>query len=152
MSLYRQAGGRNIGTIAAWLIAALLLGGLGGFLFGKGSVDEPPLTELVADARAELAPAAAGLELVPVEYGSSVRGGRVVEPTEYGASRAAAGRAADALAAAAEDMRAVDAAGYAAATHAMRLLEDSMQTRAPASRVDSLARAAAGRVETLAGD
>jgi hypothetical protein len=149
MSLYRQAGGRSTGTIAAALVAGLLVGSLAGFLIGKGSADEPSLSELVADARGELAPVAAGLELVPVEYGSSVHGGRVVEPTEYGASQAAVARAEQALTAAGKDIRAIDPAGYAAAFGAVRTLADAIDARATAERVDSLARAASARVESL---
>ena len=133
------------------LVAGLLVGALAGFLLGKGSADEPSISELVADARVELAPVAAGLELVPVEYGNSVRSGRVVEPTEYEASQAAVARAEQALTAAGEDLRTIDPVGYAAAVESMKLLSSAVEARVAAARVDSLARQASARVETLAG-
>jgi hypothetical protein len=152
MSLYRQAGGRSAGRIAAVLAAGLLVGCLIGFLIGRGSVDDPSLSQLVSDTRAELAPVAAGLELVPVEYGNSVRGGRVVEPTEYEASRAAAARAEQSLTAAGKDLRAIDPVGYAAAFGSVRSLSEAIDSRMSGAKVDSLARAASARVEALTGD
>lgn len=151
MSLYRQAGGRSAGVIVLALAAGLLVGGLTGFLAGKGSVEDPSLSELVADARAELAPVAAGLELVPIEYGHSVRDGRVVEPTEYEASQAAVARAEQALNAAGADLRVIDAAGYAAASGSVRALSQAIDSRSSDPKIDSLARAASARVEVLAG-
>jgi hypothetical protein len=150
MSLYRQAGGRSAGAIAAVLITGLLVGCLAGFLIGRSTAPDPSLSELVADARAELAPVAAGLELVPVEYGNAVRSGRVVEPTEYEASQAAVARAEQALTAAGTDLRAIDPAGYAAAVESMKLLSSAIEARAAAARVDTLAQAASAKVESLA--
>ena len=151
MSLYRQAGGRSAGRIAAALVIGLLIGGLAGFLICRSTASDPSLSELVADARAELAPVAAGLELVPVEYGSSVRGGRVVEPTEYAASQAAVARAEQALTAAGTDLRAIDPVGYSAVLDSLRALSGAIDARASGTKVDSLARAASDRVEVLAG-
>jgi hypothetical protein len=151
MSLYRQAGGRSAGTIVAVLVAGLLVGCLTGFLIGRGTASNPSLSELVADARAELAPVAAGLELVPVEYGGSVRDGRVVSPTEYEASQAAVARAEQALIAAGKDLRAINSAGYAAAVESTKHLSSAVEAKATAARVDSLARAASAKVEILAG-
>jgi hypothetical protein len=152
MSLYRQAGGRSAGIIAATLVAGLLVGALAGFLIGRGTADEPSLSELVADARAGLAPVTAGLELVPVEYGNSVRSGRVVEPTEYEASQAAVARAEQGLTAAGTDLRAIDFAGYVASLGAVRSLSEAIDARSPDAKVDSLAHAANAKVEALAGD
>jgi hypothetical protein len=149
MSLYRQAGGRSAGVIAVVLIAGLLIGALTGFLIGKGTASESSLSEQVADARAELAPVAAGLELVPVEYGNSVRDGRVIEPTEYEASQAAVERAKQTLTVAGEDLRIIDPAGYSTALRAVRTLSEAIDARASAARVDTLARAANVRIERL---
>lgn len=151
MSLYRQAGGRNAGAIVVALAAGLLVGGLTGFLAGKGSVEEPSLSDQVAGARAKLDPVAAGLELVPVEYGNSVRDGTVVEPTEYKATQAAVDRARQGLTAAGADLRVIDPVGYSAAVAAVRSVSDAIDARTSATRVDALARAAETRVESLAG-
>jgi hypothetical protein len=150
MSLYRQAGGRSPRTIAAVLLAGLLIGALGGFLAGRGSVEEPTAAEAVADARAELAPVAAGLELVPIEYEGAVRNGRVVARTEYEATKAAAGRAAADLDAASEDLQAIDATGYEMAEQAVDKLIEAIAAVAPSAQIEALARAANNRVESLA--
>lgn len=151
MSLYRQAGGRNAGAIVLALAVGLLVGGLTGFLSGKGSAEDPSLAVLVADARAELAPVAAGLELVPVEYASAVRAGQVVEPTEYEASRAAVARAEQSLADAGADLRVIDPTGYSAALDSVRSLSAAVDARAPGAKVESLARMASARIEILSG-
>lgn len=151
MSLYRQAGGYAPRTLIAALLAGALIGGLAGFLGGRGSVEEPSLAEQVSQARAELSPVAAGLELVPIEYEGAVSGGRITAETEYEATQGAAARAAAGLAAVSEDMRAIDPAGYAAATRAIDELTTAIDAQATVARVDSLARIASTRVEALAG-
>ncbi len=151
MSLYRQTGERNSGALIVAVAIGLLIGGLTGLFAGRGSVSQPSLAEQVADARAKLEPVAAGLELVPVEYGGSVRNGRVVSPTEYEASQAAVARAQQDLTAAGADLRVIDPAGYAAALKSIRALSDAVDAKVVAARVDSLARAARARVGVLAG-
>lgn len=150
MSLYRQAGGRSARTLAAVLLAGLLIGGLAGFLAGRGSVEEPTAAEAVADARAELAPVAAGLELVPIEYEGAVRGGRVIAPTEYEATQAAARRAAEDLDASSEDLHAIDATGYEMAEQAVAKLVDAIDATAPSARIEALTRTASIRIDSLA--
>jgi hypothetical protein len=152
VSLYRQAGERGTGLLVALLVAGLLVGGVAGFLAGRGSADDPTLAELIADARAELAPVARGLELVPIEYEGAVRNGKVIAPTEYSATQGAASRAAGDLEAAGEDIRAIDPAGYEAATAAITDLEAAIDVLARQARIDALTAAAADRVEALAGD
>jgi len=151
MSLYRQAGGRGARALVAALAGGLLIGAVVGFLLGRGSVDEPSAAEVVAEARAELTPVAAGLELVPIEYEGAVRDGRVVAPTEHEATQRAAARAAEDLAASAEGLQAIDPAGYEAAAAAIADLEAAIEAVAPATRVGTLAEAASARVESLAG-
>jgi hypothetical protein len=151
MSLYRQAGGRSPRALATVLLAGLLIGGLAGFLAGRGSVEEPSAAEAVADARAELAPVAAGLELVPIEYEGAVRGGRVVARTEYAATQGAASRAADDLASNAEDLRAIDPTGYKAATKAVAQLTAAIDSVARPARIEALASGAGTQVKALSG-
>lgn len=150
MSLYRQAGGPSPRALALALIAALLIGGLAGFLLGRGSADEPSLVEQAADAREKLRPVAAGLELVPIEYENVVRGGRVTAPTEYEATRQAVQRAASDLAAASEELRVIDPRGYAAADAAVRELRTAVDRRAAAARVEWLSRSARALIASIA--
>jgi hypothetical protein len=151
MSLYRQVGGRGARGLVGALLAGVLLGGLAGFLIGHNSADEPSAAELIGNARAELRPVGDALELVPIEYRGAVRGGRVVAETEYQAAREAISRAEDTLAAAGEDMRAIDPTGYAAATAAVARLAKAVDTIEPPTRVEALARTAGEKVGVLSG-
>lgn len=151
MSLYRQAGGFSPRTLVVGLLLAALAGALIGFLVGRGSVEDPSIAEAVADARAELSPVVAGLEIVPIEYEGALRGGRVVAETEYEATQAAVSRTEAALAAVAEDMRAIDPAGYAAATSAVEDLSSAIDSTASQIRIEALAARAQTAVEVLSG-
>jgi len=148
MSLYRQAGGFSPRTLAAAVLAAALLAALAGFLAGRGSVEDPSAAEVVADARAELRPVAAGLELVSIEYEGALRGGRVA-PTELEAARDAASRAMAGLEAASESMQAIDPAGYAAAASAVEGLSSALGSTASQARVEALTTRAQAAVEKL---
>jgi hypothetical protein len=150
VSLYRQPGGYSPRTLAAALIAVALVGGVIGFLVGRGSVEDRSAADAVADARAELRPVAAGLELVPIEYEGALRGNGVAR-TELDAARGAASRAEAELAAVAEDMRAIDAAGYAAATRAVAQLAAAVDATASPARVKALASRASDAAEALSG-
>lgn len=150
MSLYRQAGGRDRRVLAGALLGGLLVGLLVGYLAGRGSVEEPSAAEVIAEARAELRPVAAGLELVPIEYEGAVSAGEVAAPTEYQAAQSAVARAEAALAASAEDLRAIDAATYAAAEQAVADLSEAIDSRAPPTEIETLASKAGSRVESLA--
>jgi hypothetical protein len=149
MSLYRQTGGRSPRALAAVLLAGLMIGGLVGFLAGRGSVEEPSAADAVADARAELAPVAAGLELVPIEYEGAVRDGRVMARTEYEATQAAAARVAADLLAASEDLRAIDSTGYEMAEQAIDKLVKAIAAVVPPAQIQALTRAASTRIELL---
>lgn len=150
MSLYRQAGGYSPRTLVAAAVAVALLGGAIGFLLGRGSVEDRSAAEAVADARSELRPVAAGLELVSIEYEGALRGGRVA-PTELDAAREAASRAEAELESAAESMRTIDPAGYAAARRAIARLVSAVDAAVPPARVDALAARASAAVEALSG-
>lgn len=151
MSLYRQAGGHARRTLVAALIGGALIGGLIGFLGGRGSAEDPSAADLVADARAELRPVSTGLELIPIEYEGALRQGRVVARTEYEAAQAAASRAEAALLAVSEDMEAIDPVGYAAARRSLARLNAAIDDVASPARVDALASAAQARIDALAG-
>jgi hypothetical protein len=151
MSLYRQTGGRSSRVLVGVLALGVLIGLVAGYLIGRGSVDEPSAAEVVADARAELQPVAAGLELVPIEYEGAWSDGQVTEPTEYKGAKEAVARAEADLAAAEGDMRAIDPAGYAAAVQSVERLSTALGAAAPPSEVDHLAHEASAKVESLSG-
>ena len=151
MSLYRQAGGRSSRVLVGVLAVGVLVGLVAGYLIGRGSVDEPSASEVVADARAELQPVAAGLELVPIEYEGAWSHGKVTAPTEYEGAKEAVARAEADLEAAGEDMRAIDPAGYAAATKAVERLATALDAAVPPNQVEDLAREASAAVESLSG-
>lgn len=150
MSLYRQAGRRNPRLLIAALAVGVAIGALAGYGLGRGSVESPSAAEAIAGARAELRPVAAGLELVPIEYEGALRGGKVDSPTEYQAAKDAVARAEEALAAAGEDMRAIDAPRYARARDAVSRLGEAIGAAAPARRIEALAEVAQEEVAALA--
>jgi hypothetical protein len=149
VSLYRQAGERGPALLISLLLIGLLVGGAAGFLAGRGSADDASAAEVVADARAELAPVAAGLELVPIEYEGAVSKGKVTAQTEYEATQSAAARATEELEAS-EGIRAIDPDGYEAATAAIEKLERAIAAVAPPTRIEALAEIASARLESLA--
>lgn len=150
MSLYRQTGERGPALLVAILLAGILIGGIAGFLAGRGSADDPSLSEQIDAARAELAPVAAGLELVPIEYEGAVTDGKVTARTEHEATRGAAARARDELEASADQVGAIDPAGYEAALQAISRLEAAIDAVAPPIRIEALAETASTRLESLA--
>jgi hypothetical protein len=152
MSLYRQATGRGAGAMAAAALVALLAGGVGGFALGRGTADEPSLAEQAGEAREGLRPATGALELVTIEYPEAVQGRRVVAETEYSAARAQAQTAADVLAAAREELEALDPAGLGEAEAAVAEVVELVEAQAPAGRVVAAARDASAAVERLAGE
>lgn len=152
MSLYRQAGrvsGRVLGLVAA---GSVIVGLLAGFALGRGTAPEPTIAEKIAALRAEVRPAEQGLELTATEYGQAVRGGRVIAPTEYEAAQADVKRAADTVAAAGADLRALNPARAAALDRAIAAVRAAVSRRADPAEVQRLSdegraalRAAVGR-------
>src|SRR4051794_41963439 len=101
MSLYREAGRarrkRRIAVVAA--SAAVLVVVLVVVLASSGSSGPPSHAHRVASARSAAAEALDGIELLTVEYGQAVRGGRVRAPTGISAAAADVQRGRQALAA-----------------------------------------------------
>ena len=135
MSLYRQPGRVATRTLALCAAAALALGLLGGYVLGRVTAPDPSLAEQIAELRTQLRPAENGLELTATEYGQAVRGGQVVEPTEYAAAKADVQRVRDTLAAAQADLRALDARGAAALEAAVAQLDAGVRERVDPAEV-----------------
>jgi hypothetical protein len=150
MSLYRQASGASRRTLVMIGLGCLLAGIAVGFALGRGTAPDPALSELAAEARAEVRPAINALELVTIEYPEAVRGGKVVAATEYEAAVAQAASAADALAAAAPDLRQLDPGGHAAATEAVDEVVRLVGEEAEPGAVEAAAEDASAAAEALA--
>jgi surface antigen len=151
VSLYRQAGRASSRTVLVAAVAALVVGGIAGFLLGRSTAPKPSLAEKVADLRTSLAPAREGLELAATEYGQAVRAGRVVAPTEYGAAKADVQRASDTIARNAADIRALGAARAAALDRAMAVLRNDVSRRADPATVRRLSDAASAALRAAGG-
>jgi hypothetical protein len=151
MSLYRQASRATGRTLALAAVGALVAGLLVGFALGRSTAPDPTVAEKVADLRSRLRPAEQGLELTATEYAQAVRGGRVVEPTEYAAAQADLGRVDDALAGARADLRALSADRAGALDRAVAALRSAVTRRAEPARVQRLSDAARAALRAAVG-
>jgi signal transduction protein with GAF and PtsI domain len=151
MSLYRQAGRTSGRTLVLATVAALVVGVVAGFALGRSTAPKPALADKVADLRAELGPAAEGIELTATEYPQAVRGGRVVAPTEYQAAKADVQRVRDAIAGARADLRALDAARAAALERAVAALAAAVNSRSDPAEVKGLTDAASTALGAVLG-
>jgi hypothetical protein len=143
MSLYRQAGrtrrNRRIaaggaGVVVAVAVLVIVLAGSGG--------GPPSHAARVKAARSAAAEALDGVELLTVEYGQAVRGGRVVAGTEFAAAKADVLRARQSLADHAADLDAVDAAARVRAQDALAALAATVGRRADIAQAVAAARSA----------
>jgi hypothetical protein len=143
MSLYRQAGRARrtrriaIGAAAGVLAIAVLV-----IVLASSGGGPPSHTERVASARSAAAQALDGLELVGIEYGQAVKGGRVVAATEFAAAKADVERASQSLASHRADFEAVDPAAYRRASDALVALAATVARRADIAGAVRNARAA----------
>jgi hypothetical protein len=138
MSLYREAGGPRIASFAVTALAAVAIGALGGYLAGAGGEEEDAsLTEAVEQLQQDVRPALNELELVMIEYGEAVRGGRVVAETEYQASVDHAERARDAVEGASQELELLSPAGLERARSSLDELAGMIESQVPADRVDA---------------
>jgi hypothetical protein len=135
MSLYRSPGRVPARTLVLAGVAALVAGLVAGFVLGRATAPEPTLAEQVTALRAALAPAASGLELTATEYGQAVRGGRVVAPTEYDATRSDLARVRATLTANHADLRAYDRAGAEALDAAVARVDEGVRGRIDPAQV-----------------
>jgi hypothetical protein len=151
MSLYRQAGRASGRTLAIAAVVACVVGLALGFVLGRVLAPEPTLADKVADLRAKVAPAREGIELSATEYAQAVRDGRVVAPTEYSAAKADVQRAADTIASARDDLRALGAARAAALEKAVADLQAAVSRRADLATVRRLGDAASAELRAALG-
>jgi hypothetical protein len=143
VSLYRQAGrarrNRRIALAAAVAVAVVAV--LVIVLAGNGG-GPPSHAKRIASARSAAAEALDGVELLTVEYGQAVRGGRVIAATEFAAAKADVQRARQSLASHRADFEAVDPAAYARARNALGALAATVARRGDIATPVSEARAA----------
>jgi hypothetical protein len=151
MSLYRQAGRASGRTLAIAAVVACVVGLALGFVLGRVLAPEPTLADKVADLRAKVAPAREGIELSATEYAQAVRDGRVVAPTEYSAAKADVQRAADTIASARDDLRALGAARAATLEEAVADLQAAVGRRADLATVRRLGDAASAELRAALG-
>lgn len=138
MSLYRQAGRRSTAPLVAAGIVVALLGGLAGYLIGSsGDHGETSLEDAVARLQDEVRPALSELELVMIEYGEAVQGGRVVAETEYAASVDHVERASEALGVARDELEVISPEELGLAEAALNQLDVLIGERAPTARVNA---------------
>jgi hypothetical protein len=143
MSLYRQAGHARrrrrimIGAAAALVAVAVLV-----VVLATGSSGPPSRADRVQSARGAASQALDGLELLGIEYGQAVKGGRVAAPTEYAAAKSDVQRARKALTDHVADLDAVDPAARRRAAAAFAALAAAVARRADIAAALRASRAA----------
>lgn len=151
MSLYREAGRRSAVPLIAAVAAALLLGGVIGFLLGKGSAEEPSLSEQVNELSQDAQPLRSALDLVPIEYRQGVRAGRVVSETEYQAAVATVARADASYDEISTDLSALDARATRRLARSIAQLARLVEATAPPEAVAARSGAAARQLAIALG-
>jgi hypothetical protein len=138
-------------TVIAVAVAALLVGLVAGILIGRGTVSEPSLAEQLTQLRDQLKPARQGIELTATEYSQAVRGGKVVEPTEYSAAKADLARVEKAVRSARADLRALGADKAVAIDRAVAALGSAVEQKAGPAEVEKLSREADAALTAAVG-
>jgi hypothetical protein len=151
MSLYREPGQarRRRRLVAGAVVGAAVLIALLAFLIVRSDSGPPSRADRAAAVRSAASQSLDGLELLQIEYGQAVKGGRVIAPTEYGAAKADVQRARQALADHRADLDAVDPGVLARATAALARVEDSVRQRAAPDQVAAAVAAARAVIEPL---
>lgn len=151
MSLYRVPTRVAARRLALAAVVGLVIGLAVGYFGGRASKDDPSLSRAVGQLRDDLKPATQGIELAPTEYAQGVRGGRVVEPTEYKAAQADMKRAEDAIASVRGDLEALGPGRAGAFQRAVDALARAIGRKAPAAEVRRLSRVAAAAQSAAVG-
>jgi hypothetical protein len=147
MSVYRQARPGRPALVIAIAIAFLLAGVVGGALLFDGSDDDrASLRDAVDELRDDMRPAVESLDVLAIEYGQAVRGGRVVAPTEYEGAKGHLERARVAFDRARDDLVLLAPAETAVLERRLDELEQLVDRRAPAARVEAKARETAAAI------
>ena len=148
MSVYRQARPGRPALVIAIAVAFLVVGVVGGALLFDGSDDEGgSLRDAVGRLRDDMRPAVESLDVLPIEYGQAVRGGRVVAPTEYEGAKGHLERARKAFDGARGDLALLAPAEAAAAERRLDELGQLIDRHAPAAQVEARARDAAAAIK-----
>jgi hypothetical protein len=142
MSLYREAGRarRNRRIAIGAGIAAIVLIALIVVLATSGG--PPSHADRVKSAKSAAGEALDGIEVLTVEYGQAVRGGRVVAPTEYGGAKGDVQRARASLTDHRADFEATDPAAYRRSLAALDALAATVARRADIAAAVRATRAA----------
>lgn len=143
MSLYREPGSRRRTTAIAAALGAVVLLAVG-YGIGRATAPEPSLQSQVDDVRADVAPAADAVELVPIHYESS-------NETTREAAREQLGRAMDDFASVEARLTVVDPAGARDARAALERLERLVEDGAPPAQVEDGAAEAERILRNAAG-
>ena len=151
MSLYRQAGRRRATPLVIAVVAGLLIGGLLGFVLGRGSVDEPSLAEQVEELAEDAQPLRSALDLVPIEYSEGVRAGRVVSGTEYQAAAATVTRAEAAYDEISADLSALDPGVARRLARSLDQLAELVEAKASPAAVEARSRAVSRQLAGAVG-
>lgn len=136
MAIYRPQRPRWRTAVGAGVL------GLGiGLLIGWGLLrPDPDPAEVLGDVRADLASAAATLEVVEIEYAESVEDGRVVASPEYQGARDALASSRARYEEARAGVAAVSSETASAIDDAYDRLTAAMDARAPADEISTAVR------------
>jgi hypothetical protein len=138
MSLYREPGAvrRRRRLIAAGAAAAVAVVALAVVLLAGGDSGPPTAQERAASARAAATEAADRLDVLRIEYGQAVKGGRVVAATEYTASGEHVARLDEELHGHAADLDRVDAAARRRLAAALAAIRAGIRARVEPAELD----------------
>jgi hypothetical protein len=138
MSLYRSPGRRSIGALVAVGVAALLVGGVIGYLIGHGGQSSPTLTAGLAEVQKRVRPAVDGIELVGVEYPIGVQDGKVVEPAQLQGAKDQLAKVREAFTSAQPQLQVLDRAAAAKVAADLDGLQAKLEALAPTAEVTAL--------------
>jgi hypothetical protein len=140
LSLYREPGAvrRRRRLIAAGVAAAVVIVAVAVVLLAGGDSGPPTEQERAASARSAATEAADRLDVLRIEYGQAVKGGRVVAPTEYTASGEHVARLDEELHGHAADLDAVDPAARRQVAATLAAIRAGIRAHVEPARLDRL--------------
>jgi hypothetical protein len=138
MSLYRSPRRRSVGALVAVGVAALLVGGVVGYLIGHRGQSSPTLTDGLAQVQKAVRPAIDGIELVAVEYPIGVEDGKVVEPAQLQGAKDQLAKVRDTFTSAQPQLAVLDQAAAAKVAADLDQLQQQLEALAPTAQVTAL--------------